>query len=63
MSLAAPETRGYAVLYRAPQACPGCSRGHWHVGRISAECAWCGTALPLAPPPAEPPVFVREGWL
>ena len=27
--------------------CPGCGRGHWYIGRIMAECAFCGTALPL----------------
>lgn len=45
----APATRGYVVLYRAPQLCPGCGGSHWHVGRISAECARCHVALPLAP--------------
>lgn len=45
--IAAPQTRGYAVLYRAPQTCPGCGRAHWLVGRQSAECAMCGTALSL----------------
>lgn len=41
--------RGYAPLYRAGAACPGCGAGHWIVGRVSAECARCGTAIPLAP--------------
>lgn len=63
MRAVAPEQRGYAVLYRAPQICPGCSRGHWLVGRSLAECANCGTALALAPSQPEPPVLVREGWL
>lgn len=27
--------------------CPGCSQSQWYIGRISAECAFCGTALPL----------------
>ena len=27
---------------------PGCGRTHWIIGRISAECAFCATALPLA---------------
>lgn len=27
--------------------CPGCGRAHWHVGRITAECAFCETALPI----------------
>ena len=29
-------------------ACPDCDATSWHVGRRSAECAFCGTALPLA---------------
>jgi hypothetical protein len=28
--------------------CPGCGRIQWLIGRVSAECAFCGTALPLA---------------
>jgi len=45
-----PIARGYNVVYRADQVnhCPGCGRTHWYVGRISAECGFCGTALPLA---------------
>lgn len=27
--------------------CPGCGRANWHVGRATAECAFCATALPL----------------
>lgn len=27
--------------------CPGCGRTHWHIGRITAECAFCHWALPL----------------
>lgn len=50
----APAARGYAVLYRAPQVCPSCGRGHWWVGRHSAECVLCGTALALAPAQPEP---------
>lgn len=44
-----PATRGYHVAYRPGEAnrCPGCGRSHWHVGRVSAECGFCGTALPL----------------
>jgi hypothetical protein len=44
-----PALRGYHVTYREgePNRCPGCSRSHWHIGRLSAECAFCGTALPL----------------
>lgn len=28
--------------------CPHCAGRHWWVGRVAAECAACGTALPLA---------------
>ena len=44
-----PAVRGYHVVYRDDQVnhCPGCGRSHWHIGRISAECGFCGTALPL----------------
>ena len=49
-SLVPPLTqRGYHIVYRDHQAnhCPGCGRAHWYIGRIMAECAFCGTALPL----------------
>jgi hypothetical protein len=44
-----PAQRGYAPLYRlkAVNHCPACGRTHWHIGRRTAECAFCGTALPL----------------
>jgi ribosomal protein S27E len=49
---AALASRGYAVLYRTDEVnhCPGCGHVNWHLGRSSAECAFCGTALPYAPP-------------
>lgn len=45
-----PSLRGYHVVYREQEVnhCPGCGRTHWYVGRFSAECGFCGTALPLA---------------
>jgi len=44
-----PARSGYRVAYRQQEAnnCPGCGRSHWMVGRTTAECAFCGTALPL----------------
>ncbi len=44
------ENRGYHMVYREHQSnhCPGCGRTQWIIGRISAECAFCSTALPLA---------------
>lgn len=40
---------GYRIGYRANEAnhCPGCGQSHWMIGRMTAECAHCGTALPL----------------
>ncbi|MBA3526780.1 MAG: hypothetical protein M3438_05815 [Pseudomonadota bacterium] len=45
-----PAGRGYHVVYRENDVnhCPGCGRTHWIIGRMSAECAFCTTALPLA---------------
>ncbi|HEX8640643.1 MAG TPA: hypothetical protein VF704_05750 [Allosphingosinicella sp.] len=44
-----PARRGYAMVYRQDETnhCPGCGRTHWYVGRVSAECGFCATALPL----------------
>jgi hypothetical protein len=44
------EGRGYMPQYRLGERnhCPGCSRTHWLVGRMLAECAFCDTALPIA---------------
>jgi hypothetical protein len=41
--------RGYHIVYRDHETnhCPGCGRTHWYIGRMMAECAFCGTALPL----------------
>jgi hypothetical protein len=42
--------RGHHIVYRANSLnhCPGCGRSQWYVGRVSAECGFCGTAVPLA---------------
>jgi hypothetical protein len=42
-----PTQRGYVIRYKAGCECPGCGRSNWHVGRATAECAFCATALPL----------------
>lgn len=44
-----PSLRGFHAQYRENEInyCPGCGRTHWHLGRITAECAFCATALPL----------------
>ncbi len=43
-------THGYRVLFRRGETnrCPGCGHSQWLVGRTTAECAVCSTALPLA---------------
>lgn len=48
--------RGYQPLYHQDivNRCPGCGRSHWFVGRMSAECAYCETALPLAMVASQP---------
>lgn len=54
--------RGFQPLYHAGEAnrCPGCGGQSWHVGRMSAECGRCHTAIPLADVAAQPmePRFV-----
>jgi hypothetical protein len=42
--------RGYSPIYRENEVnnCPGCGRTQWIIGRISAECCFCATALPLS---------------
>jgi hypothetical protein len=58
-----PNARGYHAVYREGEInhCPGCGRTHWHIGRVSAECAFCSTALPLTEAftrgPAPAPTF------
>jgi hypothetical protein len=44
-----PNARGYHPVYHDGEVnhCPGCGRTHWLIGRLSAECAFCSTALPL----------------
>ncbi len=44
-----PAARGFHVLYRFGETnhCPGCGRSQWLIGRVTAECAFCATALPL----------------
>src|SRR6185295_1339160 len=45
-----PNSRGYHAVYHDGEInhCPGCGRTHWLIGRVSAECAFCSTALALA---------------
>ena len=43
-------SRGLRLNYRQDELnrCPGCGRSHWYVGRTTAQCAFCETAVPLA---------------
>jgi hypothetical protein len=50
--------RGHHIVYRtnAENHCPGCGRSHWYIGRVSAECGFCGAAVPLAEARHDDPV-------
>lgn len=50
--------RGHHIVYRSnsDNHCPGCGRSHWYIGRVSAECGFCGTAIPLAEARRDEPV-------
>lgn len=59
-----PARRGYLAIYREHEInhCPGCGRTQWLVGRVSAECAFCATALPLSSTgPSKAPVIWERG--
>ncbi len=45
-----PIQRVAVPLYYADSVnhCSSCGHTHWHIGRISAECAFCHDAIPLA---------------
>jgi hypothetical protein len=49
-------SRGFVPLYHSDTVnhCPACGHRHWHIGRSTAECAFCETALPLAAVSAQP---------
>ena len=42
-------SRPYCLVYRPEVVnhCPGCTHTNWMVGRMVAECGFCGTVLPL----------------
>lgn len=44
-----PSRHGYSPTYREGEVnhCPGCGQCQWIIGRITAECPFCATALPL----------------
>jgi hypothetical protein len=33
--------------FHSTNHCPGCGRTHWHIGAMTAECAFCATPLLL----------------
>lgn len=59
-----PNRRGYHAVYRENEVnhCPGCGRTHWFLGRLSAECAFCETALPLQEAYRQGPAPSVVGW-
>ncbi|WP_066546753.1 hypothetical protein [Sphingomonas sp. CCH15-F11] len=50
--------RGDVLLYHRARTnhCPRCGRTNWLVGRVTAECASCQTALPLVSDRPEQPL-------
>ena len=44
-----PAAHGYSPIYRQGELnrCPGCGLASWIIGRSTAECSDCGSALPL----------------
>ena len=61
-----PNARGYHACYHEGEVnhCPGCGRSHWIIGRLSAECAFCSTALPLteAHRQGQGATYTRRSW-
>jgi hypothetical protein len=59
-----PNTRGYHAVYHDGEVnhCPGCGRTHWLIGRLSAECAFCSTALPLSEASNQGPAPTVAFW-
>ena len=43
---------GFRLAYRegTTNHCPACGQTQWYVGRISAQCAFCSTAMPFSHP-------------
>ncbi|WP_093016766.1 MULTISPECIES: hypothetical protein [unclassified Sphingobium] len=41
--------RGFMPLYHVggQNHCPGCGGQQWIVGRMMAECGYCGSAIPM----------------
>lgn len=42
----------HVLTYRpgSDNVCPCCAKSNWIVGRATAECGFCATALPIAAP-------------
>jgi len=59
-----PSARGYHAVYHEGEVnhCPGCGRTHWLIGRVSAECAFCSTALRLREAGAQGPAPTVVYW-
>lgn len=45
-----PTARAFGLLYYPGVRCPGCGSTQWHVGRSTAECPRCATAMVIAEP-------------
>lgn len=56
--------QGFRPVYRENEenSCPGCGMSQWLVGRVTAECAFCQTALPLEHTGLEGRSTARNFW-
>jgi hypothetical protein len=53
-----------SIVYRPNECtrCPGCTKMNWYIGRVTAECAFCGWTLPLLEQaPIGNPEFYQRG--
>jgi hypothetical protein len=59
-----PARLGQYAVYRPnrPNPCPNCGQSQWIVGRVSAECAVCATALPLVEASMSAENLLRRVW-
>lgn len=46
--IARPRSIAAGLLWHSGCHCPGCGHQQWNVGRVTAECAVCATALIIA---------------
>ena len=48
LALSPPSPIASGMLWYRGVRCPGCFGTHFHIGRVTAECAHCGAPLIIA---------------